>query len=171
MRNILITLPLLLSFACGGGGSPAAKSDKKDDKAEAAKVDAPKADGPKTHDITKLGLKIDGPGDATIEDMMGSQMIRGAGLVVTVKPAGDFFPKTLEDAKKEATDMYTGTEMAEETLADGWALTFVNEGGMGKNYWVQVARTIDGQTYACETTASQADQQANALAACKSLKK
>ena len=67
--------------------------------------------------------------------------------------------------------MYTPKNLKEEKLADGWAITFDNEGGMGKNYFVNVRREIDGKSIWCETTASQEAQQTNALNFCKSLKK
>ena len=178
MRTLFITLPLALTVACGGG----APADKKDEKkpeagakadAEPAKKDEPKADGPAALDLAKIGLVLDAPAGATVGDAIGGSgvMIQGPGIVLTVGEASDFYPKTLEDAKKEAAEMYSGKEIKEETLDNGWVITWENEGGLGKNYWVQARRDIDGKSYECSTTASQPEQQANALAACKSLKK
>jgi hypothetical protein len=96
-------------------------------------------------------------------------MITGAGLVVSIKAAGDMDPKTLDDAKKEA-EMYTPKNPKDETLSDGWAFTFENAGSAGTNYWVKVRREMAGRAYVCVTTASQAEQQANALRVCKSLR-
>jgi|SRR5690349_17959519 hypothetical protein len=95
--------------------------------------------------------------------------LQGPDLVVGVQLAGKDRAKTLAEAK-DKNSMYSPTDLKEETLPDGWALSFQNKGGMGTNYWVQVRRTIGGKTIWCDTTASSADQQANALAACKSLK-
>ncbi|HRI10535.1 MAG TPA: hypothetical protein PKW35_22095 [Nannocystaceae bacterium] len=177
MRTLFIALPLAFSIACGGG----APADKKEDKKEAAKGDAkadapkeePKKEGPAALDLAKLGLTAEAPegaaaGDAIVGDGV---MIQGPGIVVTVQVAGEMYPKTLEDAKKEATEMYSGKEIKEETLPDGWVIVWENEGGLGKNYWVQARRDIDGKSYECSTTASQPEQQTNALATCKSLKK
>lgn len=176
--KILIALPLMLTLvACGG----ATKGDaKKDDKAaakgdakpgDAKAADAPAAAGPL--ELPKLGLKADAIADATVGEMIPKgegHMVQGPGLVVTAQIASDSRPKTVEDAKKEA-DMYTPKNLKEEKLADGWAITFDNEGGMGKNYFVNVRREIDGKSIWCETTASQEAQQTNALNFCKSLKK
>ncbi|HEY7371260.1 MAG TPA: hypothetical protein VIF57_03710 [Polyangia bacterium] len=95
--------------------------------------------------------------------------LQGPDLVVGVQLAGKDRAKTLAEAK-DKNSMYSPTDVKEETLADGWALSFQNKGGMGTNYWVQVRRTVGGKAIWCDTTASSAEQQANALAACKSLK-
>lgn len=169
--KILLALPLMLTLAACGGATKgdAKKTDAKAGDAKAA--DAPKAAGPL--DLPKLGLKADAVPDATVGEMIpkgDGHMIQGPGLVVTAQIASDSRPKTVEDAKKEA-DMYTPKNLKEEKLADGWAITFDNEGGMGKNYFVNVRREIDGKSIWCETTASQEEQQTNALNFCKSLKK
>lgn len=158
-KILAAVLPLALAFACGGDAKkPDAKS-------------APKADGPKALDLAKLGLKMDAPAGAEVSDGIGGGvMVQGPGLVVNVDAASDSRPKTIDDAKKEV-EMYNPKNIKTETLGDGWALTFENEGGAGANYWVNVRRDIGGKAYWCETTASQPEQQTNALAACKSLKK
>lgn len=147
--KILFAVPLLLALACGGS------SDAK----------------PTAIELSKLGLKMDAPAGSTASDgMMGGVMVTGPNLVVTVDEATDARPKVAEDAAKEA-DMYNPEEGKTEKLADGFAYTFVNTGGAGKNYWVQVRREIGGKSYWCETTGSSPEQQTAALAACKSLKK
>jgi hypothetical protein len=122
-------------------------------------------------DLTKLGLKAEAPAGASIGDaIMGEGvMIQGDNLMATVEVASDSKPKTEEDAKKEA-DVYTPKNWKSEKLADGFAVTFDNEGDLGANFFVQVRRDIGGKSYWCETTASSAEQQANTLAFCKSLK-
>jgi hypothetical protein len=169
----------------------AKKDEKKADAKADLKADAPKdepaadgaepaADGGKAAepagaagpvDLTKLGLKADAPAGTSIGDAIIGEgvMAQGPGLVVNVEVASDTRPKTEEDAKKEA-EMYTPKNFKSEKLEDGFAVTFDNEGGMGANFFVNVRRDIGGKTYWCETTASSAEQQANALAFCKSLK-
>lgn len=150
MKNLFAAVPLALALACGGGASDAK---------------------PTTLELTKLGLKMDAPAGSTVGDgIMGGVMVQGPNLVVTVDEANDSRPKTGEDAAKEA-DMYNPQEPKTEKLADGFAFTFVNTGDLGKNYWVHVRREIGGKAYWCETTSSSPEQQTNALAACKSLKK
>jgi hypothetical protein len=137
-----------------------AKADAKAEPAAAAKVDLP-----------AVGLKADAPAGTTVGDGIGGKghMIQAEGFVVTVDPASDMTPKTIEDAKKEA-EMYTPKNYKSEKLPDGFAVTFDNEGGMGANFFVQVRRDIGGKAYWCETTSSTAEQQAAVLAFCKSLK-
>jgi len=182
MRTPFILLPLTFALACGGASddkktddkveASADKADKADNSAPADEKAEEKKDGPQTIKIDKLGLSADVPAGAEASDAVIGEgvMIQGPGLVITIEEASDSTPKTLADAKEEA-DMYTPENLKEETLDDGWAMTFDNKGGMGTNYWVQVRREIDGKTFWCTTTAAQVEQQTNALAACKSLKK
>ncbi len=144
------------------------KPDKagKTDKAQAK----PTAD--RSIELEKFGLKVDVPDGVRASDAVVGEgmMIKGPGLVLTVEVATEATPKTLSDAKQEA-DMYSPQNFQEETLADGWTMTFENKGGMGTNYWVQSRREINGTIYWCSTTAAQVEQQAHALAACKSLRR
>jgi hypothetical protein len=176
MKILVLCLATTAAFACKkkeeAAPTPAPSNQMPDKKPEEAQkpAEAPPAAGPMT--LEKVGgLKIDVPAGSTVGDAVGGKgaMIQGPDLVVSVEEASDTRPKTLEDAKKEA-DMYTPKNIKEETLPDGWVLTFENEGGMGKNYFVNVRRDIGGKAYWCETTASKPEQQANAVAACKSLK-
>jgi hypothetical protein len=121
--------------------------------------------------ITKLGLEADAPGGSKVGDgpLGDGAMIQGPGIVVAIEEAGEMSSATLAEAKEDA-DMYSPKNMKEEKLDDGWLLTFENTGGMGTNYWVKSRRTIGGKAYTCDTTASDATQQKNAVAACKSLR-
>lgn len=150
MKTLLAALPLALLLACSGGGA-----------AKTAPLDLP-----------KLGLKAEAPAESTVNDaIMGSgHMIMGPGLVVNVAEASETQPKTVEDAKKES-ELFSPKNLKDEKLADGWVITFDNEGSMGKNFFAQVRRDIGGKAIWCETTASEAAQQTNAVNFCKSLKK
>jgi hypothetical protein len=176
------TLALL---ACSGGDKPAAKPADKPaaqatekgastsqptSAAPATAAAAPAAGGNEVA-LTKLALKAEAPAGTEAKDAIVGEgvMLQGPGLIVSVEVSSDTRPKTIEDAKKDA-EMYTPKNLKEEKLADGYAISFENEGGMGKNYWVMVRREIGGKAYWCETTASQPEQQENALKACKSLK-
>ncbi len=144
--------------AADGGAEPAA------DGGEAAAAGAV--------ELTDLGLKAEAPaGSSAGKAIVGEgMMVQGPGLIATVEVASDTRPKTAEEAEKEA-DMYTPKNLVSEKLEDGFVVTFDNEGGMGANFFVNVRREIDGKSYWCETTASSAEQQANAVAFCKSLTK
>jgi hypothetical protein len=164
MKTLLT--PLILVFvACGGAATDANKTgDNKTDAPAGAKA------GPV--ELTKVGLKMNAPAGSTVGDQIAGSgvTVQGPNLVVNVEEASDSRPKTGEDAQKDA-DMYSPKNAKVEALPDGWTLTFDNEGGMGKNYFVQVRREIGGKSYWCETTASSPEQQRNALDACKSLTK
>jgi hypothetical protein len=150
----------------------AADGDKKaagDEKAaDEAAGDKEAAAGPLALD--KIGLKAEAPAGATVGDAIGGSgvMVQAPGLIVTVEEASDSRPKTIDDAKKDA-EMYSPQNVKDEELDDGFVLTFDNEGGMGKNYFVSVRREIGEKHFWCETTASQPEQQAAAVAFCKSL--
>jgi hypothetical protein len=151
------------------GDKKAAEGDKKAAEGdEKAAGDKEAAAGPLTLD--KVGLKAEAPAGATVGDAIGGSgvMVQAPGLIVTVEEASDSRPKTIDEAKKNA-EMYSPENMKDEELDDGFVLTFDNEGGMGKNYFVSVRREIGEKHFWCETTASQPEQQANAVAFCKSL--
>ena len=142
-------------------------ADTAPDKGEAKPAAAPA--GPVT--LEKLGLKIDVPADAKISDSPVGEgvMIQAPDLVITVGEAGQFDAESLADDVSDATDSYSGENITKEEFEGGWAMTFTNKGGMGTNYWVRVRKTFGDKQYSCSTTASSEAQQANALAACKSL--
>jgi hypothetical protein len=179
-----IALTALSSFAPACDSDKDAKSgnDKvaaKSDKAPADKADDAKAPGGGGEDavaaggsvtLEKLGLNAEAPAGSTVSDAIGGTgvMVQGPELVVTVQEASDSQPKTL-DATKEDAEMYGPKNPKTEELPDGFIYMFENSGGAGTNYWVQARREIGGKTYWCETTAAQPEQQANAVAFCKSL--
>jgi hypothetical protein len=137
------------------GGSPAGKATE-------AKAGPTK--------LPKLGLSIDVPGKVEVGDaIMGEgHMLMGPGVgAMTIEITAK--PQTIDEAKSDA-DLYTPKNLKDEQLADGWALTFDNTGSMGKNFFVQVRRDINGKTYNCSTTGSDASQAAAVLAACKTLR-
>jgi hypothetical protein len=121
--------------------------------------------------LPKLGLQIDVPGKVTIGDALLGEghMLQGSGVgAMQVELASK--AQTLGEAKEDA-DMYSPKNVQAETLADGWALTYENTGGAGKNYFVKVQREIDGKAIACSTTGGNAGQAQAVLAACKTLRK
>lgn len=183
MRSILaislVALFGLTTTACDSKSEAKPAEAKKDTKsADAKSGDAKseaKADAPAAAaklDLPKVGLKADAPAGATAGDgVMGNgHMVMGDNLVVGVEEAGESTPKTLDAAKSDA-EMYGPKNIKEEKLADGWVLTFENEGSMGKNYHVNVRREIGGKAYSCTTMQSTPEQSANAVAFCKSLAK
>lgn len=164
--TVALTLPACDSKSDAKSGD-AKTADKKDDKK--AGGDAKAAAASKL-ELGKLPLTADAPAGTNVSDGIGGAgvMVMGENLVVNVDVANDMSPKTLEDAKKEA-EMYTPKNIKEEKLADGYAMTFENEGGMGTNYHVNVRREIGGKAWSCTTMQSNGEQQATALAFCKSL--
>lgn len=157
---------------------------KKDDKAEGGKeekagktVGADKADKTEKSGamvptkIEALGLTIDAPAGAKVSEMAGSQMIQAPGYVLSVEKAGDYSSKTLAEELEDLKSTYSGTDVTQEEVEGGWHVTFINKGGMGKNYWVKSHLTFDGQAYTCGTTSPKEEHQAVVLAACKTLRK
>lgn len=98
-------------------------------------------------------------------------MVMAAFFAASVDEAKPTNPKTVKEAEKEAKATFNATNLKSETLSDGWALTSENTGSAGKNYFVSVRRDIGGKAYVCETAQSTPEQQAKALAFCKSLRK
>ena len=165
MKKQLAVVLVAMLAACGG---------KKDDKSSSSgggdkggdKAAAPASSSQK---LAKLGgLSIDFPGEIGDEIGGSGVMIQGEDGVLTVSEAKK--PQTVDEAKSDA-DMYSPKNFKSEKLADGWAVTYDNTGGMGANYFVTVQREIGGKTYTCSTTASKPEQATAVLAACKSLKK
>jgi hypothetical protein len=170
MRRTLFAMVMVFALAALGCGKSESGTSSEGSAKPAGGEKA--AGGASTITLDKLGgLKADVPAGAKAGDAMVGEgvMIQGPDLVVTIETASETRPKTAEDAKKEA-DMYSPKNVYVENLADGWALTYENEGGMGKNYFVQVRRDVGGKAIWCETTASTTKQQQNALATCKSIK-
>lgn len=121
--------------------------------------------------LPKLGLQIDVPGSVEVGDAVLGQghMLQGASIGAMQIEIADK-KKSIDDAKSDA-DMYSPKDLKADALPDGYALTYSNTGSMGKNFFVDVQRDIDGKTYHCSTTGSDAGQQQAVLAACKSLRK
>jgi len=167
--SVIVLAASMLLVACPAKKSSTAATPA----AKAAPAKAAPAAPAKTAGLAlkKLGLTIALPADSNVTDMGDSTMIQGGGTVVNVGVAGASDPKDFAEAEKGMKD-YSPTKVGEKTkTADGWVITFENKGGMGTNYFAWVRRTIGGKQIKCETTASTADQQAKAVAACKSLTK
>jgi hypothetical protein len=126
---------------------------------------------PKAVKLDTLGLTLDVPGEVRVDKaIMGDgQMVQGSsvGAMQVEIPKEE---QTLAQAKEDA-QMYTPKNLKEETLPDGWALTYENKGSMGANFFVDVRRKIDGKSYKCWVTTGESSQATNVLAACKSLRK
>ncbi len=167
MKLKITLLALLALGACKDKAEDSASGGEAPTAAKSADKAAPA--GPMK--LEKLGgISIDVPKGTELSDMMGSQMLQGPDLVVTVEEAGASASETMAAEVEEAKDMYSATDLTEEEVEGGWHVTFQNKGGMGTNYFVKSHVTIGGKAYTCGTTAQSAKQQANALAACKSLK-
>lgn len=64
-------------------------------------------------------------------------------LVLTMEPAGEFTISQLQAAVIDFSETYSGvTNVARETLPDGYVFTAQNEGAMGTIYWMKAFRTI-----------------------------
>jgi hypothetical protein len=90
------------------------------------------------------------------------------GLQVSIGPAQDGNPKDLATARGNAQGQ-SPTKQSDETLTDGWVLTFEAPGDGGTKYVAQVRREIAGTAYWCEGTETSADRQLAVIDFCKSL--
>jgi hypothetical protein len=181
MRYVALAVFSLSLAACDAPG-PGAEADKADPKAATAdKGGAEKADkaddkaeeGSESKDtkIEQVGLTATLPAMSQVSDAIGGKgaMVLGtAPVTITEAEADD--PKDVKAAKEEA-DMYNPKNFKEEKLADGWVVTFENEGSMGTNFWMKSRREIGGKAYICDTSVSKDEQRAAAIEICKSLKK
>lgn len=159
MRASTLALSLLL-LACAG------------DKGGAGDGGDAAATPSTTVELRKYGLTTTAPAGAEAKDEIVGDgvMIQGPGIIATVVVADDATPATV-DAAKESNASYAPQNVVVDELADGWALTWDNQGDMGANYWVQVRRELAGATYWCTSVATEPAQQRNALAACKGLER
>jgi len=123
-------------------------------------------------ELTKLGLEAEVPAGTTIGDAFVGEgvLVQGPNLVAIVEVASTTRSTTEAEVEVEAR-AYTPKNFKTERLADGFAVTFENEGSLGTNFFLQVRRDIGGMSYWCETTAASAEQQAAASAFCKSLRR
>lgn len=121
--------------------------------------------------LGKLALQAELPGGAQISDAPLGEgvMIQAEGVTMTITPADDSAPKTVEAAREDA-DMYSPKNLKDEKLDGGWALSFENEGGAGKTFWLKARRDVGGKAYMCEVTSPYAEHVTNALAICKGMK-
>jgi hypothetical protein len=145
---------------------PEAKAEPDDDFSDAAPV----AGG--VIELAKLGLRAQGAADAKVSDAFVGEgvTVLGTTLMATVEPAAEDRPKAEAEAKKQAEGTYTGVRAWKaEALPDGFAATFENEGDLGTNYFVSARRELGGKAYWCSTTVASPEEQAAALAFCKSL--
>lgn len=162
---VLLTAATLAAPACskkdGGAGGATSGAKASDDKpAGGAAMKLAKLDN----------LSIEA-GDSQVSDGMSanSAMLIGGDVgAMTVEAVAT--PRSEADVKAEA-DSFNPKNYKVEKLPDGYVVTYDNTGSMGATYFVDSQRAIGGKTYHCTTAVSKADQQAAAIAACKSLKK
>ena len=178
IRLSLVLVFVVATFACkkkdeegaGGGDAPAEQGKA----AEGSKGKAkPEKAGPQTVTLPKLGIKATIPAGAKVEDgLVGDgHMVTGPGITVSIDPATDMTPATADDAKKEATDMYSATNIKDVQVENGYIITYENKGSMGTNYWMKGVREIDGKKFACSVTAPEDAHQKSGVAICQSLTK
>jgi hypothetical protein len=121
-------------------------------------------------EISAYNLVAMAPQNSSISDLMGSLMIQGQNLAVTLEEPSDSEPLELEAAVTEFKDTYDKvTNIAKKELENGWYFTAENE-GMGTNYWLVSRIIINNKPYSCGTTASTEEQQSNAVSFCTSLR-
>lgn len=161
---VLLAAATLAAPACS-------KKDGGTGTASGAKATDDKPAGGAATKLAKLDNLTIEAGESQISDGMSANsvmLIGGDVGALTVEAVAT--PKSEADVKSDA-DAFTPKNYKVEKLADGYIVTYDNTGSMGATYFVDSQRAIGGKTYHCSTAASKSDQQAAAIAACKSLKK
>ncbi len=121
--------------------------------------------------LDKFELTMDVPAGTKLGEIGDRQLLKGPDLLVTVNETGQFSPENVAMEVDEAKQTYDdATNFAQEEVEGGWHVTFEEKDGSDTNYYVKSHVTVGDNTYVCGTTCSSAKLQANALAACKSLK-
>lgn len=178
--KLFIAFSLITVLACSKkeSGDSAAPTGSQPSAKPVAMAPPPAPSSPPTEvavagevSLDAFGLHMDAP--ARTEVTEGFQ----PGEVIAATPSADFtltvalavppFPKTLAIAKSESTSK-APTNMKEETLADGWLLTF--ESNQDSSFYLQGRREIEGKAFRCFTSSSTAAGQEAAFRACKSLR-
>ena len=116
------------------------------------------------------GLKIDVQKGTEPSKLGSSVMIMSISESFTVDVASDSTPQTLDDAKKQATELYNAKDIEEVKVEGGWGITFANKGSMGENYWLNMRREINGKAYWCSTSVGHKTLRDGAVRACKTLR-
>ena len=173
MKTFAIAALSIVSFvACAKGSNDGPSLLSTGPSATAATKAPDTKAGPKVITLTKFGLKGLGAGE-TEDPIIGDgdpALVMAATFTVNVSEAKATDPKKLKDGQ-ETAKMFNPKNMQNETLSDGWVLTYENSGSAGANYFVSVRRDIGGKGYMCETMQSTPAQQKAALDFCKSLSK
>ena len=143
---------------------------KKEEVAASAPVAATMAKPGPVIKLPDLGLQLDLAGDVRVDkayDAVGHQLDLGdvGSLEVVLMDA----EQTLEEFKAKAES--EPKNPTEEKLADGWAMTSENNSATKKLYIVDARRKIDGKFYKCNAYVKTPEKAAEALSACKSLRK
>lgn len=121
--------------------------------------------------ICKLKISIPVSKGMTIEDMgdMGCT-VATPNYTFVVNYAGEYNPKTLEEANKNAVETYSGDQLTPTTLANGFILAYHNKNEYGDHNWfVDACLTINGKQYSISTLQPSQGHQAAAIAAIKTI--
>ena len=97
-------------------------------------------------------------------------MLKGPGVSMTIGPDLEVDAASLEAATKNA-ESYSPTNLASETLDDGYILTYESDSDMGTNYWLVGRRQFSDAAYSCGVSSPKKDHQQSAIEICKSLRK
>ncbi|MDB4958602.1 MAG: uncharacterized protein JWO36_6171 [Myxococcales bacterium] len=123
-----------------------------------------------TAKLERLKLQIDVPGEAAVSwsETMGTEIdADGIRRMSVIDQPG---AKSLDDEKQSNVRTFKPQNVKAEKLADGWWTTFETTVGGDRAYPVFVQRVLAGHAYLCSVTAFDPAEQANVLAACKTLR-
>jgi hypothetical protein len=172
MKTMIIAGALLLAAACGKDSKEADKAKAKTQEPSDTGKDKP-ADKPPAVSAKKLpgiGLQADVADSWTIgeDKVQGGATLNTSTASVSINKdgVGGMSKMTLDEEKKLMGP--DATEVKEETLADGWAVSFKSPGMIP--YHATVYRNLGADSYRCVIIAEDAAQMTDGIAVCKSLR-
>jgi hypothetical protein len=123
--------------------------------------------------LPTLGLALDAPADAKIDANPHHDYVAVSAktLQLHVAKASDVANTKLEDEVHSIKLTMQPTDLASETLPDGFIIRYTTMMGDKKRYMLKGYRSIAGTGYSCDIGADTSAMIASAAAACKSLRK
>ncbi len=165
-------------MACGGANAPANSATATSATASSSPTKTDAQTPPVTLGaefvVTDFGLAGNAAaGDTCVARVVASKLARVEcpwAITLEVATAMETTPRS-KAAKDTATKAWSDTKsFKNETLPDGWQLTFDATDAGAPQYHAKMYRTIAGKAYECDITTKVAAERDKAIGVCRSLK-